>query len=368
MRSVSIRRQILVLLVVWLGLVWWEHRLTRNETASRQANVRIKPWVAPKLFAGRPIAALRLETPTGQSFFYAHRQGIWRCLSAYGAVASSTQIQSLIQKVLAARGVVQVRETDSTTDVRSFGLDASHRLRLAFCGPGVRTVPGGDVIFALDIGDRVPGAGGTYARAVDGSGVWALDTDFREELGWNSRSSLPPLVDRRLIPEAWPGTQAGLRRVVIERKGKAELRLERRDKERSEAEQRAGLPPWDWIIQEGDSEKTGNVRKASLYSMFLLQAPCAGLLDPKQGNEGGVDDPQVVMALESVAGDTLRLQLGGATKDGNTIVASTFSPNLFEVAPEIVALLVPEPGVLLNGDAESPWESWLVRQSAPSKE
>jgi hypothetical protein len=87
------KRQLLIMLVVLSSLFFWERRLARQESHNRHAAVRIQRLTSPELFKDRPIAALQLEAPDGKTFFYAHRQGVWRCLSLHGAIALTPQIK-----------------------------------------------------------------------------------------------------------------------------------------------------------------------------------------------------------------------------------------------------------------------------------
>jgi hypothetical protein len=353
------KRQLLIMLVVLSSLFFWERRLARQESHTRHAAVRIQRLVSPELFKDRPIAALQLEAPDGKTFFYAHRQGIWRCLSLHGAVALTPQIQTVLRKVIEARGVVQSQVSEYSTNLTSFGLGSSQRWRLALCGSKVRLNDGGDVIFALDLGSRISGTGGSYVRPVSDGQIWAIDEDLREELEREPGSNLPPLLDPHLVPLAWPGWQSGLRRIVLERPQKKPLHLVRRDKERTEAEQRTGLPPWDWIIREGESEKTADARQAYFYSQFLLQAPYAGLLPPKQREELGLDKSQSRIRLEAVTGQNLELFFGAPTIEGRTPVLNTFSQSLYEVDREIIADLFPEAELLVDASKGNPWEGRL---------
>src|SRR2546425_13306541 len=236
------KRQLLIMLFVLSSLLFWERRLARQELRTRHAAVRIQRLVSPDLFKDRPIAALQLEAPDGKTFFYAHQQGVWRCLSMGGAVALTPQIQTVLGKVIKASGVVQSQVSEYSTNLASFGLSSSQRWRLALCGSKVRSKQGGDVIFALDLGSRIPATGGSYVRPVSEGQIWTIDADLREELERDLESKLPPLLDPHLVPVAWPGWQSGLRRLVLERDEKEPMRLLRRDKERAQAEQQAGLP------------------------------------------------------------------------------------------------------------------------------
>ena len=133
------KRQLLIMLVVLSSLLFWERRLARQESQTRHAALRIQRLVSQDLFKDRPIAALQLEAPDGKTFFYAHQKGVWRCLSMYGAVALTPQIQTVLGKVIKASGVVQSQVSEYSTNLTSFGLDSSQRWRLALCGSKVRS-------------------------------------------------------------------------------------------------------------------------------------------------------------------------------------------------------------------------------------
>src|SRR2546426_6121643 len=152
--------QLLIMLVVLSSLLFWEGRLARKESQTRHAALRIQRLVSQDLFKDRPIAALQLEAPDGKTFFYAHQQGVWRCLSMHRAIALTPQIQTVLGKVIKASGVVQSQVSEYSTNLISFGLDSSQRWRLALSGSKIRFAPGGDVIFAPDPRRRISATGG----------------------------------------------------------------------------------------------------------------------------------------------------------------------------------------------------------------
>ena len=128
------------------------------------------------------------------------------------------------------------------------------------------------------------------------------------------------------------------------------------------------MPPWEWIIREGESEKTADVRQAHFYSQFLLQAPYAGLLSQKQREELGLDKPQSRIRLEAVSGQTLELLLGTQTAEGRTPVLNTFSQSIYEIHRETVSNLLPEAELLLDANKGNPWEEQLNQAKSPQNE
>ena len=249
--------------------------------------------------------------------------------------------------------------SEYSTNLASFGLGLSQRWRVTLCGSKVHLNDGGDVIFALDLGSRIPATGGSYVRPVSEDQIWAIDEDLTEVLEREPGSKLPPLLDPYLVPVVWPGWQSGLRRIMLERPGKKPLELLRRDKARTEAEERSGLPPWDWIIREGASEKTADAKQAHFYSQFLLHAPYEGLLPPKQREALGFDKPKSRIRLEAVSGQTLELLLGAPTAQNRTPVLNTFSQCLYEIRRETESDLLPDAELLLDATKGNPWEERL---------
>src|SRR2546427_9540867 len=162
------------MLFVLSSLLFWDRRLEGRELRTRHAAVRIQRLVSPDLFKDRPIAALQLEAPDGKTFFYAHQQGVWRCLSMHGAIALTPQIQTVLGKVIKASGVVQSQVSEYSTNLISFGLDSSQRWRFAFCGSKVRSEKGGGGILALHLGSRISGTGGSYVRSLPGGQNWSI--------------------------------------------------------------------------------------------------------------------------------------------------------------------------------------------------
>ena len=215
------------------------------------------------------------------------------------------------------------------------------------------------MIFALDLGSRIPATGGSYVRPVSEGQIWAIDEDLTEELEHEPGNKLPPLLDPHLVPMVWPGWRSGLRRIVLERPERKPLQLLRRDAARTEIEQQAGLPPWEWIIREGESEKTADARQAYFYSQFLLQAPYADILPLKQREELGLDKPRNRIRLEAVSGQTLELLLGAQNDNGRTPVLNNFSQSIYEIDGETVSDLLPGTELLLDATKGNPWEERL---------
>ena len=350
------KRQLIIMTLVLGALVLVDRHLDRRESRTRLETLRIRKVVPPEVFKDRPIAAVRLETPDGRAFFYAHRQGVWRCLSFHGAIAVTGQIQSVLRKVMDARGVVQSQVSEYSTNLASFGLGSTQRWRLAFCGAKFKFNGDADVLFAIDLGASTQGARGCYVRPADEARIWAIDEDLTEGLALPSDGGLAPWLDPRLIPMAWPGWQSGLRRIILERSGKKPLQMLRRDKAPDETGTRAGAPPWDWVVSEDGPERVADVRQAYFYSQFLLQAPFAGLLPPARRRDLGLEEPQNRIRLEAVSGETLELHLGPPTAAGSTPVFNTFSQSLYEIEPETVPLLLPEIEQMLDPSRGNPWE------------
>jgi hypothetical protein len=116
------KRQLLVMLIVLSSLLFWERRLARQELQARHAAVRIQRLVSPDWFKDRPIAALQLEAPDGKTYFYAHRQGVWRCLSMEGAIVLTPLIQTVLRKVIEARMVWFVRDREQILRSSGYGI------------------------------------------------------------------------------------------------------------------------------------------------------------------------------------------------------------------------------------------------------
>lgn len=344
---------LIVLALLLAGLVMWDRSLTENQSQQRLQSARIVPLLIDNPFEERPVAAIRLDVGASDVFLYAYHDGIWRCVTTYGAPAENASIEAIIPALVRAQGVIR---TTDPSDAASFGLDGEDALRLAICGSELFTHPTGDVIYALDIGRSIPATGGSYVRPVHSDEVWAIDVDLRSMLNVDHASGMPPMLDPHIVPQAWPGVRLGPARIAIERRGEETIEITRR--QRDAAEQG---PQWEWIVQEGDSAFVGELLQVTSYAVFLTRAPYAGILAPRPLEQFGLDEPLAIITYETAEGPRLQLVLGGPGPRGGIVVLNTFTQVLYEVEPDIIARLLPEIDLLLDNAQGNPWERWMRR-------
>lgn len=356
-------KQLLILVLVLAGLMAWERGLAERTTRERQAGVRIEFLLnAEEVFTeDRPIAAFRLDRNEqgAQAHLYVMTDGVWRSVSAHGTIALNEAIGALVPKLTNAEGYVMTR---AAAAAREFGFDTEEMLRLSVCGPDVLTDPGGDVIYALDIGNSIPETGGSYVRPTGTTEIWAIDMNFREELESDVGPSVPPMLDPRILPSAWPGFEPpGVDRIVVEMPNEPPLELQRYDREVTDEQIARGEPAWEWSVKKGEIEYVGDPFQIFSYGGFLTNAPYAGILSPRLQNDLGLDDLRARITLRSVHGQHVQLLVGGEAPRGGIAVVNTFSGNIFEVNPGIAELLVPEMDMLLTDQLGNPWEQFLER-------
>ncbi|MCB9914333.1 MAG: hypothetical protein H6828_04165 [Planctomycetes bacterium] len=308
--------------------------------------------------AALSIAGLSLEDgASGERFVYAQEGGVWRCVSAYGALGLASRIEELAGEVLDARG--PWRADDPARDA-AFGLAPDQRLVVRLHGARMFEDPGGDVLLAVELGASLPGVGGgrAFARRAGTRAVLEIDHDPRRLVA-RSAGDLPPLLDARLLAGEFPARGAGLARAFVDLAGGEALVL------RSEVREVPGLEraewPREWTVSAGEARATCLPYRIAGWQAFLYRVEWRGLSDPEAAPRRGLAEPRATLTLAQVDGDPIVLQVGQPAPSGGCFVLNEKTGQLGYLGPEEAALVVPTLVELCDPGRANPWERWLPR-------
>lgn len=351
-------RQLVILALILTGLLAWERWLVRGQERQRAESARVALLMPRDVFQDRAIAAVRIVNDRNEPLLFLFQDGLWRCLQAHLAPALGSTMQSLMNKLDIAEGVVQTRRPE---DAASYGFDGPGMIRLALCGANVLSEIDGDVLFAIDIGRSIAATGGSYVRPAGTNEIWAVNVDLRPEVVAEEGSNLPPMLDPHIIPEAWRGTREGFRRIVIERAGGLPLVLARHDVQLTPEQRQQNMPPWQWTCSQGDDTRDADTMQLLNYSAFMVRAMYAGILAPRAAADFELDRPRAVVTIESAEAERLQLVFGGAGPRGGAIIFNTFTQVVFEVDPAISEAMLPDIAIFSGSEEGNPWEPLLRR-------
>lgn len=342
-----------ILLVVLLMMVLLERVLAHRESETRRESVRVRQLVSADVFVDRGVAAFKLDTGAGDSFLYLFDDGLWRCIQANAAPVMPSLINPVMGRLLETSGYVVSRDREAAS---SFGFNRQSTLRLSVCGPDVLEDPERDVVYAIEIGSSVSATDGSYVRPFGSDDIWLIDDDFRDVLEPDPDFPLPPMVDPRIIPEAWTAGHEGIRQITLERDGGVILHMQREDIPQP-VEPLA--PRWAWIITDGERQYEAHPNQIQSYGTFLLNVQFAGLPGPARRIELGVDSPRAAITLVGADGRRLQLRFGNQTPRGGIAVFSTFSGTLYEVPQPVIEMFFPDLQLLLDPAYGNPWQPWI---------
>ena len=303
------------------------------------------------------FAAVGLKVPaTGEEFLYVRAEGRWRCHTAFLAPTLDGLVPDLVENLLASRGVV--RSSDGPAHA-SYGLDPP-RYRIALRGPKALSDPNGDELAVIEVGHTLADGNSspvTFVRRAGDERVFELALDLRATLDRQPGNTMPPMLDERLVPGAWPGRGGAFRHVRIEG-SHGVISLVRRDLEPS-AEQ-PGQQRWEWLIQSPDHPtQPASFERVETFCAFLMVVGYIGLEDPARASEY-VSDPSVVLLAMPLEGEPVELYLG----DEAPRVRGSFCLNrgarlLAVAARDVARALDPEPNLFVDPTTPDPWLPFL---------
>lgn len=348
----------IVALALALGvLVWADFALAAASGEARRASTKVRRLVPIEQREGKLIAALKLEGGgRAEPLMFARSEDHWRCLSYRRAVASEQLMKSVLEKVFEGEGIVQ---SEDPAKAATYGFDSPAMLRVSLHGLKALEKPQGDPLFSFDVGSESPANNGCYVRVTGSPEIWSIDANLRQELAPAEPSRLPPLVDRMLVPGAWPGARKGILAYRVEPPGAPPYELEGRRREIAPEDLKSGKSPIEWFVKRGDSEMPANEQLAMSFSAFTHRAPRLDVADPGLQATAGLENPRARLTIRPQEGEPLVVTVGSGQIGAGVPVVNGFSRTLDLVAPNVAALLTPRAEQLLATAGPNPWEPFL---------
>ena len=340
--------------------------------------------VVPPAQRAKTIAAVHLVAPAsmgGRSYTYAHQTvdgfDVWRELEGHGALGDPEAIVALIEDLFEAEGQV-------------VGQGDEPGWRVELLSPLDNEPP----FLVADIGRASPDGRAVMLRIDDQPDIWSVDRNPRYRLegtldanaARERLATAPPLADRRLVPAAWPGNQAGLVTLAWQRAGEKSLRLTEVPVERTPEELQAGERPLAWnLIGEGQAELLQLPRAqlpgstpapdeaprvgatAELFLDFVGRSEYSELLDPEQAPALGLGPGMTPWAIllfvsrptaELPKGSSFTISIGPplpASAGGGHAATHGASQNLVRLSSELVKALLPTRADLHDPLAKRRW-------------
>ena len=239
-----------------------EHRVGALFTKDEAENLRKQP-------------AFRIEL-AGESHAYGRIEGQWRCLSYHKAPADARAVQSLLDGVVQAEGIVHA---SSSEEAPAFGINTPRTLRLSIQGPRAMQDRSGDVLATLEIGLAQTEREGCFVRKKGTPEIWSISSDLRAPIEHRLAPGLPPLLEPSAVPSAWL-EGGGAVRVTLAR-GASRTVIEQRQRELDPATMQPGMMPWVWVVK-GDTPEhdvTLDDSVAGAFTGFLERLPYVAVLD-----------------------------------------------------------------------------------------
>jgi hypothetical protein len=345
---------LLVTALVLAALVAADRGLASREATRRADAMRIGHVFSEAERSGHALAALRIETGAGETFFYGLKDGVWRCLSWRNAVADAAQITDLAGSLVEAVGYPVEPAPDGPSE---FGLDPASRTRVTLHGPGASLLDARrDVVLSVDVGRDFSDESGSYLRRAGESAVWSVDVSPNALLDRSDATRQPPLLDRRIVPLHWPGTSPRVQSVLVERSGEPPYELLMQARPFNDAQEDRSRPDFEWVVvRDGQAGPCAELL-VLFYVDHLTEARWLGLADQVLGPHLGFDRPQARLTLRSGDAEPLQLVLGGKRPGAGPVVAVDVTGLIYELAPGQETLLFPEADVFAPDAAINPWD------------
>ena len=287
------------------------------------------------------LAGLAL-TKAGERHEYRKSGGVWRCVTAFGAVANPRQITDLTVALLTHPAAL--RAPLSTEDsVTAFGFDTATRVEFLRSDPDA-----GSLIFDLGSSVTSPGGRSIFIRRAGLDGVWELDALPLRPLTRERSPGFPPLLDRRLTAGCTLDPARGITRAFIDFHASASLELRPRE---LDGELR-------WSLADGTKEHMVLPYRFAGWLSFLQRAPYAGFTNPQADADRGLEPPAARVTLFPPEKAPIELVLGREV-DGEVYLQNRTSGMLLLLRPDTAGLIAPGVPALSDASIANPWEAWL---------
>jgi hypothetical protein len=345
-----VKRTLLVAALACGSLWAWERALAgaRNERAS--AGPQLGRVLPAEERAGRVIAGLRLEYPSGELLTYVQTRGRWRCPSYRGAFADAAAVKALLGDLVEAEGTVQSHPGSLDAD---YGLAPTQAVRVALLDPR------GATALAFELGKQLPAEQGSFLRRSGDERIWLVDALPLERLQ-REGSGLPPLLERTLVPADWPGEARVLDAIRVERAERAPLELVRRNLPPPPPE--SGLPPQPrsaWFFAEAEGERACQDQLSFAYATALLLARWTQVLDADVAARADFERPHARILLQPAQGEVLELRIAALGPEGSFALQHSLAPLVYAIDAELLELLTPAVAQLEPGAQTNPWDALL---------
>ena len=348
------KRSLALMVLATVGLGFWMQRIADEEEALRAARSRVGHLLSPAERENIPLAAVKVDIG-GTSLLYARFEGMWRCREYHLAPVDLQALESLFQKLTQAEGMVH---TDETDEAAVYGINTRETIRVSLCGRKVLEDPGGDVLFAFDVGKAIPGRDGAFVRRRGTKEIWGIDANPRVELTQSVAPGVPPLLEKGVLPRSWPGWAQQPDRIFVDHAASG-YELNKRIADLDPAQMKPGQVPWKWFLDPGPKERETASGPSSAFSFFLQQVPYLAVLPRDELPRMGLEQPTAVVTLAAPEGDPLEARIGRPLGDGTTPVWVPFTQTLYLVSDEVAGLLAPSKSLFALGSEENPWDGYL---------
>jgi len=306
-----------------------------------KAETKHRPLVSPEERAELKLTGFSL-TNAGERFEYRRSEGVWRCVSTFGAVGDPRLITDLTHALL-TRTAAWRAPSSAPQSMSAFELDAPLKVEF-FREEGA----GPPLIFHL--GARVNSAFGASLFVIrEGvEGIWELDSADLDAWLSHKDSGLPPLLDQRLTAGCPLDPSRGVARAFIDFEAGASLELRA---ESSEDEVR-------WILSDGSGRLEVLPYRLAGWLAFLQRAPYVGFANPQTAPERGLTPPAARVTLFPRGAPAIELILGRELQ-GKRYLLNKTSGMLLLLPQGWSELVAPTTRTLTVAEGENPWENWL---------
>jgi hypothetical protein len=313
--------------------------------------------LVPETVAGEiSVAAVKVkDVARGEEFLFVRSKGVWRCATTFGAVCDAELLSELLADFTQARGVLR---SESVSATERYGLDDTTRLEVSFHGPAVLDAEDEDTLLAFEVGHSLPGThhGRSFVRARGTASVLEIDRNPRKLLERSPESTLPPLLDRRLLAGPWEGRPRGFARIEVQRPGSV-LTVVHEDLPPGEVDPSGAT--WTWKVREGARSGDASPHRGLGFTAFALHVRYSGFANPGDAAELGLERAVARVTLTPTQGEVMHLRVGPPTPSGFSYVLHEENRMLLQVDAETARLLAPTADMLLDETIPNPWELWL---------
>jgi hypothetical protein len=331
-------RSALLLAGVLAGLLFLERSIEPSPKSAESAH---RALLSPSEQADLQLTGFALKV-AGQRFEYRRSQGVWRCVSAYGAVGDPRRITDLTRALL-TRTAASRASTETAETLARFGFDEAAEVEFFRDGEEEHSL-------LFSIGERVssPNGSSVFVRREGLDGIWELDSADIDVSITRKKAGLPPLMDRRITAGCELNPGRGILRAFIDFEGGVSLEL----RPQSDGGQ------LDWTLSDGSAQSRVLPYRLAGWLAFLQRAPYAGFGDPAELKDRGLTPPHARVTLFPPDTQAIELELGREVA-GDTYLLNKTSGMLLLLPKGWSELIAPNARAMTVADGENPWERWL---------